>query len=194
MASPMPCCAPVTSAVFNHATRPVFGPGATDPHPPIGPGDGFLVRRGYPVVSCGGQCDVPELPGLFRLYAPEARGADGRPLRGRVYVNLQAPQSVSHLLLSDRGHLAYPAAELDEPNAVLLVRDQLDGEPETIARSQWRFGRVADGRVVADPRHVWLQGGFEKARLYQVAYTAVGAPVLGLSFAALRDCASGLKQ
>jgi alpha/beta hydrolase family protein len=184
----------VTVPNFNHATRPVFGPDATDPHPPIDTGDGFLMRRGYTVVSCGWQCDVPELPGLFRLYAPEARGADGRPLRGRVYVNLQAPQSVSHLLLSDRGHLAYPAAELDEPNAVLLVRDQLDGEPETIARSQWRFGRVADGRVVADPRYVWLQGGFEKGRLYQVAYTAVGAPVLGLSFAALRDCASWLKH
>jgi alpha/beta hydrolase family protein len=184
----------VTMPNFNHATRPVFGPGASDPHPPIDVGDGFLMRRGYTVVSCGWQCDVPELPGLFRLYAPEARGVDGRPLRGRVYVNLQAPEVVPHFLLSDRGHLAYPAAELDEPNAVLLVRDQLDGEPDTIARSRWRFGREADGRVIADPRYVWLQGGFEKGRLYQVAYTAVGAPVLGLSFAALRDCASWLKH
>src|SRR5512132_1729115 len=96
---------------FNHATRPVFGPGASDPHPPIDVGDGFLMHRGYTVVSCGWQCDVPELPGLFRLYAPEARGAEGRPLRGRVYVNLQAPEAVRHFLLSDRGHLAYPAAE-----------------------------------------------------------------------------------
>jgi Alpha/beta hydrolase domain len=182
----------VTVPNFNHATRPVFGPDA-DANPPIDVGDGFLMRRGYTVVSCGWQCDVPELPGLFRLYAPEAR-ADGRPLRGRVYVNLQAPEPVPHFLLSDRGHLAYPAADLDEPNAVLLVRDQLDGPPQTIVRSAWRFARVADGRVVADPRYVWLQGGFEKGRLYQVAYTAVGAPVLGLSFAALRDCASWLKH
>jgi len=183
----------VTVPNFNHATRPVFGPD-TGADPPIDVGDGFLMRHGYTVVSCGWQCDVPELPGLFRLYAPEARGADGRPLRGRVYVNLQAPEPVPHFLLSDRGHLAYPAAELDEPNAVLLVRDQLDGEPQTIARSAWRFGRVADGRVVADPRYVWLQGGFEKGRLYQVAYTAVGAPVLGLSFATIRDCAAWLKH
>jgi Alpha/beta hydrolase domain len=182
----------VTVPNFNHATRPVFGPDA-DANPPIDVGDGFLMRRGYTVVSCGWQCDVPELPGLFRFYAPEAR-ADGLPLRGRVYVNLQAPEPVPHFLLSDRGHLAYPAADLEEPNAVLLVRDQLDGPPQTIARSAWRFGRVADGRVVADPRYVWLPGGFEKGRLYQVAYTAVGAPVLGLSFAALRDCASWLKH
>jgi hypothetical protein len=183
----------VTVPNFNHATRPVFGPDS-EPHPPIDVGDGFLMRRGFTVVSCGWQCDVPELPGLLRLYAPEARGADGRPLRGRIYVHLQAPEPVPHFLLADRGHLAYPAADLEEPNAALLVRDQLDGEPQTIARSRWRFGRAADGRVIADPRYVFLQGGFEKGRLYQVAYTAVGAPVLGVSFAAIRDTVSWLKH
>lgn len=182
----------VTVPNFNHATRPEFGLYA-DAHPAIDVGDGFLMRRGYVVASCGWQCDVPELPGLFRLLAPEAR-SDGHPLRGRVYVNLQAPEPVPHFLLSDRRHLAYPAADLQEASAVLLVRDQLDGEPTLIPRSRWRFGRAVDGRVVADPRHVWLQGGFERGRLYQVAYTAVGAPVLGLSFAALRDCASWLKH
>ena len=125
----------VTVPNFNHATRPVLGPDS-DPDPPVDAGDGFLMHRGYTVISCGWQCDVPELPGLFRLYAPEARGTDGRsPLRGRVYVNLQAPEPVPHFLLSDRGHLAHPAAELDEPNAMLLVRDQLDAAPQPIARS-----------------------------------------------------------
>ncbi len=183
----------VTVPNFNHATRPVFGPDS-DAHPPIDAGDGFLMRRGYAVASCGWQCDVPELPGLFRLGAPEARDAGGRPLRGRVYVNLQAPEPLPSFLLSDRGHLAYPAADPDERDAVLLVRDQLDGEPRTIPRARWRFARAADGRVVPDARHVWLEGGFEKGRLYQVGYTAVGALVLGVSFAALRDCASWLKH
>jgi hypothetical protein len=182
----------VTVPNFNHATRPEFGH-YTDAHPAIDVGDGFLMRRGYTVVSCGWQCDVPELPGLFRLYAPEAR-VGGQPLRGRVYVNLQAPEPVTHFLLSDRRHLAYPAADLEEATAVLLVRDQLDAEPTPIPRSRWRFGRVVDGRVVADPRHVWLQGGFERGRLYQVAYTAVGAPVLGVGLAALRDCVAWLKH
>ncbi|HTO10645.1 MAG TPA: alpha/beta hydrolase domain-containing protein [Candidatus Binatia bacterium] len=182
----------VTVPNFNHATRPVFGAGA-DPNPAIDVGDGFLMRRGWIVVSCGWQCDVPEIGGLFRLHAPPAM-ENGRPVQGRIYVNLQAPEPVPHFLLSDRGHLAHPAADLGERDAVLLVRDQLDGPPQTIPRARWRFARAVDGRVVDDPRHVWLEGGFEKGRLYQVAYTAIGAPVLGLSFAALRDCVAWLKH
>jgi hypothetical protein len=178
---------------FNHATRPVFGPDS-EPNPAIDTGDGFLMRRGWTVISCGWQCDVPELPGLFRLYAPEARDTDGRPLRGRIYVNLQAAERVPHFLLSDRGHLAHPAAGLEEREAVLLVRDQLDGAPTVIPRERWRFAREVSGRVAPDPRHVWLEGGFEKGRLYQVAYTAVGAPVIGLSMVAMRDSVSWLKH
>ena len=183
----------VTVPNFNHATRPVFGPDS-DPHPPIDAGDGFLMRRGYIVVSCGWQDDLPDLPGLFRLHAPQALDAQGQPLRGRVYTQLQSSARATHLLLSDRGHRPYPAADLDEKDAVLLVRDQLDGPATVIPRHRWRFARVAGGAVVPDPNHAYLDGGFEKGRLYQVAYTAIGAPVLGLGIAALRDCASWLKH
>ena len=179
---------------FNHATRPAFGPGS-DPHPPIDAGDGWLMRRGWVVVSCGWQCDLPPgLPGLLRLEAPEALLPDGRRLTGRVYVQLQAPVDVADFLLSDRGHDAYEAADLDEPGAVLVVRDQPDGPPEAIARSKWRFARVEGERVIRDARHIYLAGGFAKGQIYQLAYTAVGARVLGLGMAALRDCAAWLKH
>ena len=178
---------------FNHATRPTFGPGA-DPNPPVDPGDGWLMGRGFVIVSCGWQLDVPEIPGLLRLDAPEARDRDGNPLRGRVYTQLQAPEDVPHFLLSDRGHVPYPAADLDEPDAVLLARDLPDAEPEVIPRSRWRFARGESGRVVSDPRYVWLPDGFARGRLYQIAYTAAGAPVLGLGMAALRDAIAWLKH
>ena len=178
---------------FNHATRPVFRPGS-DPDPPVDVGDGFLMRHGWVVASCGWQCDLPEIPGLFRLHGVEARAPGGAPLRGRVYVQLQAPEDVPHFLLSDRGHLPYPAADSDEPDAVLLVRDQPDGEPEVVARGRWRFARLTGGRVVPDRRHVWLDGGFTRGRIYHAVYTAEGAHVLGLGMAALRDCAAWLKH
>jgi hypothetical protein len=177
---------------FNHATRPTFGPDS-DPNPPIDAGDGFLMRRGYVVASCGWQFYLPDVPGLIRLYGVEAR-EHGQPVRGRVYVQLQAPEDVSDFLLSDRAHQAYAAADLEERDAVLTVRDMPDGEPELIPRAKWKFARVADGRVTPDPRHVWLDGGFRKGRLYHVAYTASGAQVVGLGIVALRDCAAWLKS
>lgn len=177
---------------FNRATRPVFGPDS-DPDPPVDTGDGFLMRHGWAVVSCGWQGDVPRLPGLLRLEGPEALDAAGRRLTGRVYLQLQTGRPVTHLLLSDRGHVPYPAADPDEPGALLLVRDQPDAEPAVVPRACWGFGRVEGGRIVPDPTHAWLTGGFEKGRLYQVVYTAVGAPVRGLGPAALRDCVSWLR-
>jgi hypothetical protein len=184
---------------FNHATRPVFGGGQTstsgaDPAPPVDVGDGFLMRLGFVVVSCGWQSDVPDIPGLYRLYGVEALEPDGSAIRGRVYTQLQAPEDVPCFLLSDRGHRAYPAADPDERDAVLMVRDQPDAQPEVIPRDRWRFARVEKGRVAPDPRHVWLDGGFARGRIYQIVYTAVGAPVIGLGLVALRECATWLKH
>jgi hypothetical protein len=169
---------------FNHATRPTFMLGA-DPNPPIDAGDGWLMRNGWMVLSCGWQSDLPPgVPGLLRLHAPEALDARGGRLSGRVYVQMQAPADVDAFMVSDRGHEPYEAAELAQRDAVLVVRDQLDGEVTVIPREQWRF---------RDSRHITLDGGFTKGRIYQCVYTAVGAKVLGLSMAALRDAAAWMK-
>lgn len=169
---------------FNHATRPTLFPGA-DPNPPIDTGDGWLMRNGWMVLSCGWQSDLPpDVPGLLRLHAPEALDAGGRRITGRVYVQLQAPVDVDAFMLSDRGHEPYDAADLAQPDAVLIVRDQLDGEITVIPRDRWHF---------RDRQHIELDGGFTKGRIYQCVYTAVGAKVLGLGMAALRDAAAWMK-
>src|SRR5262245_38814960 len=174
----------VTVPNFNHATRPTLVPGC-DPNPPVDTGDGWLMRHGWTVLSCGWQCDLPpDVPGLFRLYAPEALDARGGRIGGRVYVQMQAPVDVDTFMLSDRGHAAYEATDLVQPDAVLVVRDQLDGEITVIPRERWRF---------VDPPHIPLDGGFTMGRIYQCVYSAVGAKVLGLGMAALRDAASWLK-
>ena len=184
----------VTVPDFNHATRPALGPNS-DPHPTVDAGDGWLMRRGWVVVSCGWQCDLPpDVQGLLRLEAPEALDAAARPLTGRVYVQLQAPVDVPHFLLSDRAHAPYPAADLDEREAVLVVRDLFDGPAEVIPRERWRFARLDRGRSVPDDCYIHMEDGFEKGRVYQLAYTGAGARVLGLGMAALRDCVAWLKH
>jgi hypothetical protein len=174
----------VTVPNFNHATRPNFVPGA-DPNPPIDVGDGWLMRHGWVVLSCGWQCDLPPgVPGLYRLQAPEPLDANGKRMAGRVYVQMQSPVDEGAFMVSDRGHEPYDAADLEQRDAVLIVRDQLDGEISVIPREQWRF---------RDRQHIELDGGFTKGRIYQCVYTAVGAKLLGLGMAALRDAAAWMK-
>src|SRR4029453_6142681 len=140
---------------FNRATRPTFVPGS-NPDPPVDAGDGFLMRRGFVVISCGWQWDLPDVPGLLGLRAPQALDAQGNRITGRVYTQLQTPQPATHLLLSDRGHQGYPAGDLGERDATLLVRDQPDGEATPIPRQRWSFALVDGGKVVPDARHIRL--------------------------------------
>src|SRR3989442_3575849 len=61
---------------FNRAMRPTFLPGS-NPDPPVDPADGFLMRRGYVVISCGCQIDLPEETGLPGLRGPQTLAHSG---------------------------------------------------------------------------------------------------------------------
>ena len=157
-------------------------------------GNGFLMERGYTVVACGWQGDTPDLQALITMGGPDAIDGKGNPLTGNVYTQLQSVEDTHNFLLSDKGHRAYPAYDMDEPTARLEVRDMPDGPASLVPRTLWRFGRIDDsGNYIADPNYICAERKFEKGRLYQIVYTTVGAPVLGLSFAALRDCVSWFK-
>ncbi|MBT5319029.1 MAG: hypothetical protein HOL45_03910 [Chloroflexi bacterium] len=186
----------VSVPMFNLGERPVYGGvHPADPNDPVDPGNGFLMRHGYSVISCGWQNDLPPFDGLIGMHSPDATNPDGSPITGRIWTQLQRGEDVSSMMLSDRDHRAYEAVDMDEPGATLTVRDMPDLPSETIPRDKWRFGRIDDnGEYVSDPGYVSLEGGFEKGRLYQVAYTTTGARVLGLGFAALRDCTSWIKH
>ena len=156
---------------------------------PPNPGNGFLMRQGYTVVWCGWQADVPKIPGLMGLLAPEASGPHG-PLQGRILIQFQVNETTSQLLLSDREHTPHPAADVNETGALLQVRDHPNGPATEIPRSAWSFAQ-ADGDAAAN--YVHLHAGFEPGRIYQLVYTTRGSRVVGLGFAAVRDIASFLK-
>ena len=174
-------------ATFNGVPRPINPAGPTDA------GNGFLMRHGYTVVWCGWQHDVPEADGLMRIKVPEAQ-IDGRPVSGRLLVGFQPSKPSQVQLLSDRGHRPYPSDDLDNPNAVLLVRDGEEARPRTIPRDSWSFARLEARRIVPDPNHVYLTTGFEPGRIYEVIYTTTGAPVIGLGLLAARDIVSFLRH
>jgi Alpha/beta hydrolase domain len=174
-------------ATFNRVPRPI-NPGA-----PTDAGDGFLMRRGYTIVWCGWQHDVPAVGGLMRIKAPEARHGD-RPVSGRLLVSFQpnAPSQVQ--LLSDRGHRPYSSSNLDDPDAALLMRDGDDLPVRVIPRHEWSFARLDAGRVVPDPDHVYLAAGFAPGKVYHVIYRTAGAPVIGLGLLAARDTVTFLRH
>ena len=179
---------------FNSAERLSIDASVTD-DADISLGNGFLMERGYTVVACGWQGDTPAFPALIAMQGPDAQDADGKPMTGKVYTQLQSVEDTHNFLLSDKGHRAYPAFDMDEADARLEVRDMPDGPARLVPRSFWRFGRIDDdGRYIADPDYICAERKFEKGRLYQIVYTTVGAPVMGLSFAALRDCVSWFKH
>ena len=176
---------------FNRATRPTIDE-RTPVDVAVDAGDGFLMRRGYVVVACGWQKDAPPYPALITLRGPDAVDPDGSPITGRVYSQLQSAVDTYNFLLSDKGHSAYPAAEMNESTASIEVRDEPDGRPLPVPRGHWRFGRIDDrGNYVPDPDYICSKEKFKKGRLYQIVYTTVGARVLGLSFAALWTSSRG---
>ena len=87
---------------------------------PMGPGNGYLMRQGYTLVWCGWQHDVPEAPGLLRVFVPNASDTNG-PVTGRIAVTFQPNESSSVQMLSDRGHIPYPASDLEQIDSKLLV-------------------------------------------------------------------------
>ena len=158
----------------------------------IDPGDGFLFRHGYSVAFVGWQWDVYRSEILMGLQAPQAL-LDGQPIRGQTVVEMRPDTPQRTRLLADRVHQPYPAADVDEPAAALLVRDWED-EPDTvIPRSQWRFAQESGTGVVASHEHVYLASGFKPGKIYYVVYTTEGAPVVGAGLLAVRDVAAFLR-
>jgi hypothetical protein len=173
------------TGIFNRAERPLL---ATEE---IDAGDGFLMHRGWTLAWCGWQWDVVRSPALMGLEAPQALH-NGKPVEGQVLVQFQPVARISDHPLCDRVHRPYTAANVNQEDAVLAVRDWLDGPREVIARNRWRFARNVDGSPIADDACVWLEGGFAPGRFYEIVYRTSTCPVVGTGLLAVRDCVSFL--
>lgn len=156
-------------------------------------GDGFLLRQGYTLLWVGWQFDVPQQPQLIRLQAPIAQ--DRRPIRGLARSNFVVTRLTYDYSLADRNHIAYPVADPAAAENVLTVRNRVEDTPEVIPRSRWKFARMADqGVPVEDRSRVYLEGGFQPGRIYEVVYVVQDPPLVGLGPAVVRDAVSYLKH
>jgi hypothetical protein len=174
------------------ALRNLNGAPDVAPHQPLDPGNGFLMRWGYTVAWCGWQHDAPDAPGLMRLRPPEAVTPEG-PISGKIVVTFQLNKPSTVQFLADMMHRPYPTHNTDDPDAVLTEQDHEDAPERIIPRQQWSFARQENGSVVPDASHVYMASGFQPGKVYQVIYTATGAPIGGLGLVATRDLGSFLR-
>ena len=160
---------------------------------PLEAGNGFLMRQGYTVAWCGWQHDAPDVPGVLRLYPPEARNSDGSRITGKLVVTFVPNEPITEQFLSDRNHRPYPSNNLEDWESYMTVQDSEDGPETVIPREEWRFAREKDGQVVPDANYVYKESGFEPGKVYQVVYSTTGAPVVGAGLLATRELASFLR-
>ena len=70
--------------------------------------------------------------------------------------------------------------DVEDPEAVLTVRDEPHGPRQIIPRQQWRFARVTRGEAVPATTYVWLDRGFQAGKIYECIYRTRQAPVAGM--------------
>jgi hypothetical protein len=156
-------------------------------------GDGFLMENGFTLLWVGWQWDVPQSrEDGSRSFVPQTVD-NGNPIEGLVRSDFHVTRRVSDRTLADRNHIPYPVSDPNAPENVLTVRDTREAPRRTIPRSQWDFARVDNGIKVADPTRIWLEGGFEPFKIYEVVYKARNPQVIGLGLAGIRDAVSWLK-
>ena len=105
-------------------------------------GNGFLMRRGTTLIWLGWQWDVRNEPGQMRLYAPVAKGADGKPITGLVRSDFIVDKKVTeqplgHMISGRIGGPEYACSDPNDPANVLTVREAPLGERRTIPRKEW---------------------------------------------------------
>ena len=154
---------------FNNAA------GSLDPETEAEMGDGFLMQHGFTLLWLGWQFDPPLQDGRIRIYPPIATN-NGTPITGLVRSEVIVSKRTFDHSLADRNHVAYPVANLEDPAHVMTVRDTVDGPRQIIPEDQWPFARLENnGSVVPDRTRVYLEGGFEPHKLYDIVIHSAGS-------------------
>src|ERR1700739_513532 len=164
-------------SAFNHAK------GSLDPSTEEEFGDGLLMREGYTLVSVGWEFDLPKKANLILLDATVASD-NSKPITGWIEPGPWfIPDKVADSYNYASGEYftpIYPPLNLDDPTYRLTERPRLVSAPRLVPRGDWQFGRMENGRMVADPNWGSMKGGFKPGMVYQITYQSKNLPVAGV--------------
>ena len=180
----------ITHFVFNLGRNVRAGPESAEFY-----GDALLMKRGVTIVALAWQWDVLPAGSALHFQAPPV-GSTAHPITGivRSDITIDAPTTtipLGHSLAG--GALGYPVADPKDSANTLTVRDSPTGARTVIPRSDWQFAHESEGKIVADPRSVYMASGFQPGKIYEVIYRGGDPVVVGAGMAAIRDIISYLK-
>jgi Alpha/beta hydrolase domain len=159
------------------------GSGGNNPTTASDAGNGFLMRRGYTIVSSGWDAGVAPGGNRLTISVPVAKNPDGSPIVGP-----SLEEFVIDNATTIAAGLTYPAATLDKSQASLTVRVHYDDPPVTIPATGWEY---VNNRTI---RLLPAETAFTQGRLFEFTYPARDPIVAGLGFAATRDLAAFLRH
>jgi hypothetical protein len=167
------------------------GAGTNDPTTEAHFGEAYLLQQGFTLVAVGWQFDVPEE--LIGFQAPIATN-NGQPIKGwvRQWVLPNEPGD-SLNWTGGNSTKGYLPIDLNSAEYRLTSSEGMFAGRRLIPRADWQFGRMVDGKHVADPNYITVKGGVKPGLTYELAYEAQNPPVVGLGLAAVRDMASAMK-
>jgi hypothetical protein len=154
---------------------------------------------GHVWLVSGWQGDLPAAADKQTVAVPVASNADGTPITGRMiarFVNAAPGTTTLPIRHATIGNPppAYPPAGLEQPDARLIsvgseTAAGVQRDVRVVPRSEWAFAdcRTTPFPGTPDATQVCVKGGFDPARLYQLAYTVRDPLVLGIGLAATRD-------
>ena len=158
-------------------------------------GDALLMNRGVTIVAIAWQWDVPAGGAALHFQAPTV-GSPTHPITGWVRSDITIDSLATSIPLGHSlagGAIGYPVADPDYAGNILTVRDSPTGARKIVLHSEWRFAREVDGRILDDPRWVYMQRGFQPGKIYELVYRGRDPVVVGAGMAAVRDIISYLK-
>jgi alpha/beta hydrolase family protein len=172
-------------------------------------GNGFLLRKGFVIAWVGWGADVA--PGNDRLTVnfPIASEHE-KPITELILTefsskNFGGGTPFTLPLSGNASFKSYEAVSTDQTVAMAELRVRPTDSPrpsapgipdgEVVRTRQWSFASCPDGPPgTPSTTDICLGGGFRNDKVYQLKYSAMNPPVMGLGYVTSRDFASFLRN
>jgi hypothetical protein len=154
----------------------------------------WLYSQGWSYVWCGWNCDARESDRRLNIRVPVATD-NGKTVSGKIYTELISYENnvIYSQPLVWGSSIAHAPVNMDDPEAMLTMREYRWEDPVEVPRDGWAFARFEDGEVVPDPGYLYVQEGIKPGWLYDLVYTGKDPKLTGLGLAAIRDVTSFFK-